>query len=87
MKNPSDLAEWNEHMPIGDSVATFKLEPGEEFTFAAIPQHIRGSSTRFGFLVFCEVGSADYRRLAIWTEAKNPEYDFKSILDKNNSKK
>jgi len=87
MKNPSDLAEWNEHIPLGDSIATFKIDPGEEFMVVATPQHIKGCSTRFGLLVFCKVGKSDYRRLAVWTEAKNPEYDFKSILGKNTSKK
>ena len=82
-KDPSNLTEWNEHIPMSDGVATFKLKPGEEFTFVATPQHIRGAMTRFGFLVLCRVGSEDYRRLAVWSEPVNPEYSFKSILGRD----
>jgi hypothetical protein len=79
VKRPEDIADWNEHIPMTDGIGTFELAPGEEFRCEVEPMYRTGVRLRFGFLVFCQVGD-DYRRLRVWTESRNPEYDFRDRL-------
>ena len=79
-RDRTDLAEWNEHIPIGDAIGTFEIGPGEEHRWEAEPIFRRGVRLRFGFLVFCQVGTDDYRRLRVWTDVRYPESDFRDRL-------
>jgi hypothetical protein len=79
-KRPDDIAEWNEHIPMTDSIGTFELAPEEEFRCEVEPMYRTGVRLRFGFLVFCKVGDDDYRRLRVWTEPRTPEADFRGRL-------
>ena len=74
-----DLTEWNEEIPIGDTLGIFELAPGEEYRCEAEPKFRRGARLRFGFLVFCQVGE-EHRRLRVWTDTRIPDHDFRGLL-------
>ena len=81
-KRPEDLAEWNEYIPImTDGAGEFELAPNETYRCEVEPMYRTGVRLRFGFLVDCQVGDDDYRRLRVWTEPRAPDADFRGRLN------